>query len=342
MRKELSNQTRHQPNETSWLQDRPKVSVVMSVYNGEKYLREAVESILNQTFKDFEFIIVNDGSTDKTEEILESYVVDERVKIISQENLGLTKSLNKAIRFSKGEYIARMDADDISHPNRLELQTAFLDQFNDVAIVGTACYQIDEDGNLIKTVQKPIQDDEIKANIFMESPFIHGAVMCRRKSLEKIGWYREKFKYSQDYDLWLRAAENFRLHNLPTILYKLRMGQDRITVKNSTDEQFYTLLALEDALNRRRENCVERFKKSQDFAVLYYRLGREYFRRDDFKNAKRMFYYCILLKPYFFKAYPYLLSGFLGRQMIHLLKAWKRNVRWIFKKRKENEALLHS
>ena len=115
----------------------PKVAVLMSVYNGEKYLREAINSILSQTFNDFEFLIINDGSTDGTADILKSYT-DSRIKIINNEkNIGLTKSLNKGLKIAKGEYIARQDADDISMPERLKEEVAFLEIHKDYAVVGT-------------------------------------------------------------------------------------------------------------------------------------------------------------------------------------------------------------
>lgn len=126
----------------------PKISVVMSVYNGERYLGEAVESIFNQTFSDFEFIIINDGSTDRTPEIL-TEIDDPRAKVINQPNRGLTASLNRAIRLAKGEYIARMDADDISEPTRLERQVEVLDRDPDVVLVACWYEVIDEKGNFL-------------------------------------------------------------------------------------------------------------------------------------------------------------------------------------------------
>jgi glycosyltransferase involved in cell wall biosynthesis len=129
----------------------PKVSVVMSVYNGEKYLCEAIDSILNQTFENFEFLIVNDGSTDRTLEILQSYR-DPRIKVINNErNIGLTASLNKGLKIAKGEYVARMDADDVSFPHRLEQQKAFLDRNPRVAMVGSWAEVIDESGKTQET-----------------------------------------------------------------------------------------------------------------------------------------------------------------------------------------------
>lgn len=138
----------------------PKVSVVMSVYNGEKYLPETIDSILNQTFKDFEFIIINDGSTDKTAKILTSYD-DPRIRIFNQENMGLTKSLNRAISLAKGEYIARMDADDISYPERLKKQVDYLNKNPDIGLVGSKYIRIDKRGRKIDEINVPIGTDNI-------------------------------------------------------------------------------------------------------------------------------------------------------------------------------------
>ena len=135
---------------------KPKVTVLMSVYNGERYLHESIESILNQTFKDFGFLIINDGSTDNTPKILKSYK-DQRIKIISNKNnLGLTKSLNKGIKLAKGEYIARQDVDDVSLSERLEKQVKFLNSYPSYAAVGTFTKIINEDSKVIFLLRNPI------------------------------------------------------------------------------------------------------------------------------------------------------------------------------------------
>ena len=209
----------------------PKVSVVMPVYNGEKYLRVAVDSILNQTFKDFEFIVINDGSTDRTQEILESYH-DRRIIMIHQEHMGLTKSLNKGIALAKGKYIARQDADDISMPERLKKQFEFLENHEIVALLGTAAKIIDERGNYIHTREYPCDYFSIQKVIKEDNCFCHGSVMFRKKSFFDLGGYREIFSTAQDYDLWLRFAENFEVENLPTPLYTRRFNPRSITLKN--------------------------------------------------------------------------------------------------------------
>ena len=170
----------------------PRISIVMSVYNGEKYLREAVNSILNQTFKDFEFIIINDGSTDGTREILESYN-DPRIILIHKGNMGLTQSLNKGIALAKGKYIARQDADDISLPERLEKQIEFLERNEKVALLGTAIEIIDEIGNYLQTIKPPTDDSSIRKGIKQNNYFCHGSVIFKRQGFFELGGYREFF-----------------------------------------------------------------------------------------------------------------------------------------------------
>jgi glycosyltransferase involved in cell wall biosynthesis len=218
------------------MKNEPKVSVVMSVYNSEKYLRESVNSVLNQSFTDFEFVIINDGSTDGTREILESYN-DPRIILIHQENMGLTKSLNKGITLARGEYIARQDADDISMLERLEKQLEFLEKNKNVALLGTAAQIIYNRGILLKTTINPCDYASIKNLLKNTNCFIHGSVMFKREVFFELGGYREFFLTSQDYDLWLRFAEKFEVANLLIPLYKFRFNQQSISFKKAIVSQ---------------------------------------------------------------------------------------------------------
>ena len=200
----------------------PKVSLVMSVYNGQRYLREAVESILNQSFRDFEFIIVDDGSTDGTWRIVNSYDDARLVLVRNERNIGLTRSLNKGLKLARGEYIARMDADDISHPERLENQVAFLEQNGDVGLVGVWYEKIDNKGRVFDVRKLAVIHDEILRYLLHENHFAHSAVMFRRHCLDKVGLYGENLPYAQDYDLWLRISRHFKLANLPVVLHQWR------------------------------------------------------------------------------------------------------------------------
>ncbi len=210
------------------------ISVVMSVYNAEKYLKEAIESILNQTFQDFEFIIVNDCSTDRSGVILNDY--EKRYSSITlinnQENIGLTKNLNSAIALSKGEYIARMDADDISEINRFERQIEYLRVHEDIDILGAFSNDINESGEVFRTRTTPVKHKDIIKMLPKLCPISHPTVMFKKSSLEKIGFYNEKYRTSQDLEMWYRAAgAGLKFGNVPEYLFKYRMDSDFLARK---------------------------------------------------------------------------------------------------------------
>jgi glycosyltransferase involved in cell wall biosynthesis len=209
----------------------PKVSVVMGVYNGEEFLRTAIESILDQTFEDFELLIVNDGSTDQTEQILNG-LSDPRIRILDDgQNKGLTRRLIEGCNEARGKYIARMDADDISFPERFQKQIDFLEKNPDYAVVGTRCHFLDSKGKARRFGSHYCTDEEIKWDMCLRSPFVHGSTMLVREYLLACGGYREEFRYAQDYDLWLRIAETHKVANLPDILYGFRYHRLSITMQ---------------------------------------------------------------------------------------------------------------
>ena len=206
----------------------PKVSVIMSVYNGEKFLKEAVESILNQTFSDYEFIIINDGSTDHTPQVLASFD-DPRLVIVNQDNRGLAISLNRGIRLAKGTYIARMDADDVSEPTRLERQVEVLDRNSDVVLV--ACWHkvIDEKGNVLAHRRLPTDGRQLARLLMHDNPICHGSVLMRKEAVEAVGLYDENLRYAQDYDLWLRMLrKGYSFSIVPEFLYRYRISPESV------------------------------------------------------------------------------------------------------------------
>lgn len=207
----------------------PKVTVLMSVYNGEKYLREAIDSILNQTFKYFEFLIIDDGSMDNSREIIHSYK-DPRIRLIfNEKNIGLTKSLNIGLGLAKGEYIARMDADDISLKERLKMQIQTMDADSKIGICGTWAKIFGNEESIIKY---PITPQEIRVALFYYNPIIHSSVMIRKSYLIMNNLkYDESFKQSQDYELWVRCAKKFQIMNIPRVLLCHRKHSNQIGVK---------------------------------------------------------------------------------------------------------------
>jgi glycosyltransferase involved in cell wall biosynthesis len=204
----------------------PRVSVVMSVYNGERFLREAVESILNQTFTDFEFIIVDDASTDETPKILESFN-DKRIKVVrNQEKKERSFSRNIAIGMAKGEFIAIMDADDISLPNRLSHEIDFMSSNKEIGVLGTRIEIIDEMGKKIEGISWhrgfPSEPEVINWYLLFETPIMHPSVMIRKSLLLETGGYSENDVLAEDYELWIRMAKITRLANLDEelVLYR--------------------------------------------------------------------------------------------------------------------------
>jgi glycosyltransferase involved in cell wall biosynthesis len=204
----------------------PRVSVVMSVHNGEKYLRDAIESILGQTFSDFEFIIIDDGSSDGSAEIVAAYS-DQRIRFIrNEQNIGLTRSLNKGLDLADGAYIARMDSDDISLPERLAKQVAFMDTNLQVGACGTWALDIDEAGHIIGK-RETLVGAQLD-NFYWRTSLIHSSSVFRF-SHSHGPWYDPALFVSQDYDLWLRVGAEQKLSNLREHLLLYRVHHQSIT-----------------------------------------------------------------------------------------------------------------
>ncbi len=205
----------------------PKVTVLMSVYNGEKYLREAIDSILGQTFTDYEFIIVDDGSTDGTVDIINSYD-DQRVLLIRNDrNVGLTVSLNRGLGLARGEYVARMDADDISLPHRFSKQVAFMDAHSEVGACGAYAILIDSVGTVIGRL--PVfAGRQLEKYYWRPSPLAHPTAMIRFARSNQLR-YDSQFRYAQDYDLWLTIKAKSKLYNLPEDLLLYRVHETAIS-----------------------------------------------------------------------------------------------------------------
>ncbi len=202
-------------------QKNPKISVIMPAYNAELYIARAIESILNQTFQDFELIIVDDHSKDKTNLIANKYQkIDKRIRIYTNKyNLKISKTLNKAISLCKADIIARMDADDVSDKTRFNLQYRFLKTHPKVAIVGSFMKVIDGFGKEIAERKYPITSKEMKGIMFRYSPFAHPSVMYRKKLVQEFGGYDEDLA-CEDTDLWFKLGSKYDFANIPKYLLK--------------------------------------------------------------------------------------------------------------------------
>jgi glycosyltransferase involved in cell wall biosynthesis len=252
----------------------PKVTVLMSVYNGQDFLAEAVQSILDQSYRDFEFLIIDDGSTEPLDHILHRYK-DNRIVIRRQKNMGLTRSLNKGLSLARGEYIARMDADDVSLPNRLETQVHELDSDSRLDLVGCFFDIVDGTGRLIE--RKELITDPVYRlwRLQFHNNYGHGTVMLRKKSVLDAGSYDENLSYAQDYDLWSRISIRNNTRIIPEVLYLYRMVEDgmQTSVKNYE-------IQLANALGVSNRNLIAcnpglSEKDCQEVRALYWKCGSE-------------------------------------------------------------------
>ncbi len=251
------------------------ISVVMSVYNGASFLKEAMDSILNQTFKNFEFIIVNDCSKDRTKNILSSYS-DSRIKLIeNKKNIGLAASLNKAIKLANGIYIARMDDDDIAMPDRFEKQHSFLESHRNIGVLGTAAQWFGDREGFYKPTTENL---ELKYRTFFSCQFRHPSVFLRNKVLQKHHIkYDESFSSAQDYDLWTRLIPYTDFANLPNVLLKYRHHQKQISKQKRKQQLNNTYRILENNLKKLQVSY-----NSNDIS-LFYELS---FFKFNFSNTK--------------------------------------------------------
>lgn len=217
------------------MNNNPVISVVMSVYNGEKYLDEAIESILNQTYRDFEFIIINDGSTDKSLEIIEKYKKqDKRIVLISRENRGLIASLNEGIKKAKGKYIARMDADDISLPTRFEEQIKYIKK-NELDICGSHFIFIDETGKYLDSRVVSTNDKLVQVILTRSVPFAHGSVIFKKDFMTryKLVYGLTNYLKAEDYALWIQFYEKgAKFGNVDQFLFLYRDIESSLSKNN--------------------------------------------------------------------------------------------------------------
>ncbi len=212
----------------------PAISVLLAVHDGAPWVSEAVSSVLTQTLRDIELIVVDDGSTDATAELLAGFR-DVRLRVERQARAGLTGSLNRALALARAPLVARLDADDVAVPERLGLQRAFLDAHPDVGLVGGAAREIDPDGRLVREVRPPTADDAIRRTLIRRNPFVHSSVTMRRDLVGQVGGYDERWPVAQDYDLWMRLSRVTRLANLAEVVTIRRLVPGRVTVERDDD-----------------------------------------------------------------------------------------------------------
>jgi glycosyltransferase involved in cell wall biosynthesis len=231
----------------------PTVSVVMTAYNTEQYLALAVDSILAQTFEDFEFIVIDDGSTDRSAAILRDYAArDERIRLTSRPNTGVVRAANEGISLARGKYLARMDSDDISMPYRFARQVSYLEANPEIVCVGGYFELIDECGRPLSLLRPPTTHTEIEEQALAgHGAICHPTATIRHDAMVKIGGYDEEFTFAEDLDLWLRLAEVGQLANLPETILQYRLHDRSVSETYRYEQRRFARLACERAWKQR-------------------------------------------------------------------------------------------
>ena len=242
----------------------PEISILMPVYNGNKYLKEAINSIINQTFTNFELIIINDGSDDNSLDILKSYS-DPRIIIINNEiNKGLIASLNIGLKKCRAKYTARMDQDDISLPDRLQIQYDFMEKNPRIDLVGSWTECIDKDGKTLKISRNPENPWVIRYELIFCNVMFHSSIFFRTDTINKNGGYSEQYVHSEDYEMYSRPGKELRCSNIQRPLFKLRIHGESITGSGNTQPTVYA-----NALNVSFRNMTKYIDISRsDFDII--------------------------------------------------------------------------
>ncbi|MEO1350628.1 MAG: glycosyltransferase [Cyanobacteria bacterium J06635_15] len=222
----------------------PIVSIIMTVYNGSPYLEESVKSVLIQSFNDFEFIIIDDCSTDNSWDLLSNYAIsDRRIRLLrNRQNMGLTKSLNRGLHLAQGKYIARQDADDVSLPTRFEKQIAWLESHPETVLISSEIQRIKPNGNFGKVTARACPADFLPWHLIFHNHLGgHSQVMFHRQPVLDLGGYNEAYRYSQDYELWCRLAQVGKLAVLPEALLNQRFHTGSISANKQSEQNALVL-----------------------------------------------------------------------------------------------------
>jgi glycosyltransferase involved in cell wall biosynthesis len=232
----------------------PRISVLMPVYNAERYVARAIESILAQTLGDFEFLIVDDGSKDGSRAIVERYAAtDSRIKLVSRPNTGIVAALNEMIERSTGELLARMDADDVARPDRFERQVAYLDAHPECVMVGSRVRIIDPDGHPLTILNEALTHEQLDSGMLADAGQLiyHPSVVIRKRAIDQVGVYRDDFLHCEDLDLFLRLAETGRIVNLPEPLLDYREHMAKVGHERAVQQRQNSRRAVLEAHRRR-------------------------------------------------------------------------------------------
>lgn len=294
-----------------------EITVLMPVYNGEKYLKEAMDSILTQTLKKFEFLIIDDGSTDSSVDIINSYK-DDRIRLISISNSGVAKALNYGLKMASGKYIARMDADDISYSDRLKIQYDFMKQNPDYLVIGSNINYITESGDfLFHFTQIPHSHEEILETCKIQCPFSHSVVFMQKDAVMECGGYPEVYNF-EDHLLWIKLLEKGKMCNLDMTLSNYRLNPNSVTMDERDIGSVFTAIKQKTLLTgliseedkQKLISSVKKFSPKQKEISYYRMVGKKYLWNNYRpKQARKYLSKAIKLNPFHgFSYFLYLLS----------------------------------
>lgn len=298
--------------------ENPRVSVLMPAFNAARYIREAVESILAQTFTDFELLIIDDGSTDRTAKVVRKLAArDSRIQFRSRENRGVSATRNELLEWARGEYVAWMDADDISLPERLETQVAFLDSRPQVVAVGCFIQRLNPTGDLGDCWERPVSHEEIDSRLLRGdgSALVFGASMMRLSETRSVGQIREELRCGEDWELLLRLAELGELGNVPEVLYYYRISFDGIVLTTPDSHASAKYAILEEVWRRRgiegsppRQNWKHQASLAHKMEAWFWHALRNHNRYGAMRLAIRW----IQLRPWSIRSYKLLYFALRG------------------------------
>jgi len=281
-----------------------KVSVILPCYNGVQWIGQAIESVLNQTFKDFELLVIDDGSTDNSKEIVSSYLCDERVRYIYQENRGFSGAINRGIRESKGDLIGFIGQDDLWLPNKLELQTKYLSKHGDVDLIHSSYFAIDPQGQImgIRNMEIPNVSSkrELIETLFLWNFIGFETVLVKRKCFDEVGFFDERMVGFSDHDMWLRIAGKFNI-----VYTSLPLVKKREHTLQLSKTQAEKVLRDEFLLVRKARYQYPFLEKvvPKKLASLYYSLGTVMLQKGNNEKAKKYFFKAFKYRPWKFKAF---------------------------------------
>jgi glycosyltransferase involved in cell wall biosynthesis len=310
------------------------ITVLMPVYNGEKYLSEAIESILNQTYKSFEFLIINDGSTDKSEEIILSYN-DSRIKLVTQENRGISNALNTGLKYASGKYIVRMDADDISHPERIEKQYTFMKNNPEYILLGSDVNYMTENLDFIFHYSAPeYEHNKIEKMVRRYCPFIHSSVIYQKDIVLEIGGYSESAYAFEDHFLWSKIINKGKTGNLRDTLVDVRLNVSSVSIDFKDYDKKYLetkekVLRLGKITVSDADILQNSFKKIDKKLkeLSYHRLLAKKYLWNNYNKIKALENIKIAnkIKPFSFRTCVLFITSFFPEKMIHFIYQIKKS-----------------